>query len=380
MAVQNTIGTHLEIPAGIREQIVVVRMAMNRRKAVVILVPGFPATETETHWVPPVQSFVKAITRRNPELAVHVVSFQYPFRRSRYVWHGATIHGLRGRNRRFPYRFRTWIQAAIEIRRLIRTHDVIVIHSFWLAECAYVGSWVARLSGIKHIGYIQGQDALLGNPYLKHLPLNKMTIVALSEKAADAFRGSTGRAVDQIIPIGLDADARGSLVEPAKRSIDILGVGWLSPIKRFPQFLDLIYRLKTDFPALNCMIVGDGPGRAGLEHQIRQNALEANVRLAGQLPREEVLSRMRNAKILLHTSYYEGQGYVFLEALASGMRVVSFDVGYAPKSANVYRCQSYGEMLGALRTLLAAPLQAQEIEVPNIDETANAFEKLYGLN
>jgi glycosyltransferase involved in cell wall biosynthesis len=355
-------------------------MVTNRRKAIVIVVPGFPATETETHWVPPVQSFVRAITRRNPELAVHVVSFQYPFRRSRYVWHGSTIHGLRGRNRRFPFRFRTWIQAAIEIRRVIGTHDVIVIHSFWLAECAYVGSWLARLSGIKHIGYIQGQDALPGNPYLKHLPLNKMTIVAPSEKAADAFRTSTGREVDQIIPIGLDADAHGSLVEPTKRAIDILGVGWLSPIKCFSQFIDIIYRLKTDFPALNCMIIGDGPERAALEHQIRQNALEANVQLAGQLPREQVLSRMRNAKILLHTSSYEGQGYVFLEALASGMRVVSFDVGYAGKSANVYRCKSYVEMLGALRTLLASPLQALEVDVPNIDETAGAFEKLYGLN
>jgi hypothetical protein len=62
------------------------------------------------------------------------------------------------------------------------------------------------------------------------------------------------------------------------------------------------------------------------------------------------------------------------------MRVVSFDVGYAGKSANVYRCKSYGEMLGALRTLLASPLEAQEVDVPTIDETAGAFEKLYGLN
>ena len=350
------------------------------KKAIVILVPGFPATETETHWVPPVQSFVRAITRRNPDIAIHVISFQYPFRRSRYVWHGAAIHGLRGRNKRFPFRFQTWLQAAFEIRRVMASHDVIVIHSFWLAECAYVGSWLARISRTKHIGYIQGQDALPSNPYLKHLPLNKMTIIAPSEKAADAFCGSTGRGVDQIIPIGLDADACGSLIEPAERSIDILGVGWLSPIKRFSQFLDVIYRLRTDFPALNCMIIGDGPERDALEHQIRQNALEANVQIAGQLPREEVLSRMRNAKILLHTSSYEGQGYVFLEALASGMRVVSFDVGYAGKSANVYRCKSYGEMLDALRTLLASPLEAQEVDVPNIDETANAFEKIYGLN
>src|SRR5262249_54428366 len=79
MAVQNTIGTDLKVPTGIREQIVFIRRVeqseqrSNRRKAIVILVPGFPATETETHWVPPVHNFVRAITRRNPDVAVHVV-------------------------------------------------------------------------------------------------------------------------------------------------------------------------------------------------------------------------------------------------------------------------------------------------------------------
>jgi len=352
---------------------------MNRRKAIVILVPGFPATETETHWVPPVQNFVRAITRRNLEIAVHVVSFQYPFRRSRYVWHGATVHGLRGRNKRFPFRFRTWIQAAIEIRRVMASHDVTVIHSFWLAECAYVGSWLARISRTKHIGYIQGQDALSSNPYLNHLPLNRMTIVAPSKKAADIFRASTNRSVDHITPVGLDPEARRFPLEPTNRTIDILGGGWLSPVKNFTLFVDIISKLKAEHPKLNCMIIGDGPERTLLERKIKAEALMANVQLAGQLSRDEVLNRMRNAKVLLHTSSYEGQGYVFLEALASGMQVVSFDVGYAAESSDVYRCSSSDEMLSTLRTLLESEIQAQESHVPEIDETACAFETLYGL-
>ena len=351
----------------------------DRRKAVIILVPGFPATEKETHWVPPVQSFVKAITRRNPNIAVHVVSFQYPFRRSRYIWHGAMIHGLRGKNKRFPFRFRTWIRAAIEARRVMASHDVIVIHSFWLAECAYVGSWLARIGRTKHIGYIQGQDALPGNPYLKHLPLNRMTIVAPSKKAAEVFQASTNRSVDQVISIGLDPEARGSSVEPARRSIDILGVGWLSPVKNFKLFIEIIARLKADHPSLTCTIIGDGPERTSLERQIKKDGLTGNAQLAGQLPREEVLNQMRDAKILLHTSSYEGQGYVFLEALACGMRVVSFDVGYAGQSPAVYRCKSSDEMVDVLKRLLTSPMEAQEIHVEGIDDTACAFERLYGL-
>jgi glycosyltransferase involved in cell wall biosynthesis len=352
---------------------------MTRSKAIVILVPGFPATESETHWVPPVQNFVRAITRRNPDIAVHVVSFQYPFRRSGYIWHGATVHGLRGRNKRFPFRFRTWIQAALEVRRVMASHEVLVIHSFWLAECAYVGSWLARVSGLKHIGYIQGQDALPSNPYLKHLPLHRMTIVAPSKKAADTYRASTNRTVDQIIPVGLDPESRRSSIEPTNRSIDILGVGWLSPVKNFTLFVDIISKLKPEHPKLNCMIIGDGPERTMLEKNIKAEALTDNVQLAGQLSRDEVLNRMRDAKILLHTSSYEGQGYVFLEALASGMRVVSFDVGYAGESSDVYRCTSSDDMLPLLRKLLDSPIEAQQSHIPGIDETACAFEALYGL-
>ena len=84
---------------------------------------------------------------------------------------------------------------------------------------------------------------------------------------------------------------------------------------------------------------------------------------------------MRNARILLHPSCYEGQGYVFLEALASGMRVVCRDVGHTGSGPGAFRCKSGEEMLQTLRALLAAPPEDHEVAVEGIDETAAAFEK-----
>src|SRR6267142_134056 len=104
-----------------------------RRKVIVLLVPGFPASEAETDCLPAVQNFVKAVASRNPDVAVHVVSFQYPFEQSGYDWNGVTVHALAGRNKRFPIRFRTWLQAAWRVRRLVNAHHVIALHSFWLA-------------------------------------------------------------------------------------------------------------------------------------------------------------------------------------------------------------------------------------------------------
>ena len=64
---------------------------------------------------------------------------------------------------------------------------------------------------------------------------------------------------------------------------------------------------------------------------------------------------MRKSRILLHTSEYEGQGYVLIEALAAGMSVVCRDVGYTGESPNAYRCKSLQEMVAVLKRLLASP-------------------------
>ena len=350
-----------------------------RQKTVILLVPGFPATEADKNWVPAVQNFVRVIAQRNPDIAVHVISFQYPFVHGDYVWNGAIVHALAGRNRRLPFRFRCWIEAAWRGWRLIAQQDVLALHSMWLAECTYVASWLARLSRAKHIASICGQDALAANPYLKHLRFEKMIVAAASANAAHAFSESTGRPVDHIIPTGLDREARSSPPRLAHRSIDILGVGSLIPVKNFSLFIEIIAKLKRKFPALRCMILGDGTERPALERQIQGNYLSEVVQFAGQVPREQVLSTMRTAKILLHTATYEGQGYVFLEALAAGMRVVSFDVGYTGNGHGVDLCRSEEEILGVLETLLAQPFDPEEVQVNCIEETARAFEELYGI-
>jgi glycosyltransferase involved in cell wall biosynthesis len=351
-----------------------------RRESIVFIVPGFPTNEEETDCLPAVQDLVKAIAHRNAELEVHVISFQYPFRKGVYTWHGCTVHALAGRNKRFPVRFLTWLQAASEIRRLIRSRRVVALHSLWLAECTYVTSWIARLTGTRHIATICGQDALANNPYLKHLSFERITVTANSERAAHAFYESTGRHVDQVVPTGLDQETLAAARrEKSERHIDILGVGSLSPVKDFRSFIEIIGQLAKSYPTLRCLILGEGQERALLDREIKDGSLQHVVQLAGHVRREEVLNTMRRAKILLHTSHYEGQGYVFLEALASGMRVVCREVGYTGTGPGVYHCKSNEEMVDVLKALLAAQLERTEVDVMNIDDTARAFEKIYGI-
>ena len=259
------------------------------------------------------------------------------------------------------------------------SYEVIALHSLWLAECTYVASWLARRSRIRHIATIHGQDALATNPYLKRLSFERMTLTAVSANAAIEFSRNTGRRVDYIVPTGLDPGSFPKRNEAVTRSIDILGVGSLTPLKDFKLFIEIVKRVRTTQPGLRCMILGEGAERSELERQIKRDGLDGVMQLPGHLPLENVLRTMGQAKILLHTSGYEGQGYVFLEALASGMRVVSFDVGYAGTSPEVYRCKSAEEMVSTLQTLLASASEVEETQIETIDDTSLAFERIYGL-
>src|SRR5262249_18516981 len=107
----------------------------SRGRSIILLVPAFPASETETHWLPPIQNFAKEIRRRRSDLSMHVISFQYPYKSGTYLWNECTVHALAGKNRRFPLRFKTWFQAMRHVRRIAASENVIALHSFWLAEC-----------------------------------------------------------------------------------------------------------------------------------------------------------------------------------------------------------------------------------------------------
>lgn len=353
-----------------------------RESGTVFLIPGFPADEQDTSCVPAVQNYVAAYAARHPERSVHVVAFQYPFVRGRYRWKGVTVHALAGRNGRGGRRLATWGRAFRCVPGIARRARIEVLHSFWLGECAWVGQGLAGLLRARHVASIGGQDACAENPYLPWLRLRGMTITAGSSFAAGVFQAHTGRTVDAVVPLGLDASfLRGTAggipgMPGMARDVDVLGVGSLIPLKRYDVFVALVARLIPEHPELRAVIVGDGPERAGLEARIADAGLEHHVRLAGHLPRDEVRRLMLRSRVLLHPSRYEGQGYVFLEALASGLFVVCREVGYTAGHPAAFRCASDAALLEGLKAALSAAPPPPG-RVPSVDDTVAAFDAFY---
>ena len=152
-----------------------------------------------------------------------------------------------------------------------------------------------------------------------------------------------GRAV--FLPNGVDptafavqdkADCRRRVGLPTAGPIAVC-VGWLIDRKNqsvLIQALAEIRRRKGGAPLL--VLVGEGPNRAKLARQARDQAVSDRVRFAGQRPYSEIPDWMGAADCLVVSSRYEGWATVYFEAMACGRPVVTSDVSSAKDAVCSY--------------------------------------------
>lgn len=296
---------------------------MNRySKTLVILTPGFAASEADSTCLPMQQALVRTVKENYPELNIVILSFQYPFFKRTYQWYGTTVISFGGKNRRgFSKRLlRPKIYSAL--KEIQRTNNIIGLLSFWYGECAWVGKRFADKNDLRHYCWLLGQDAKKGNKYVKDIRLKAGELIALSDFLQDEFERNYGIRPEHVIPPGVSTIC--SDVPIKEKDIDIIAAGSLIPLKQYEILLEVIAAIKKERPGVSAVLMGDGPERERLQSIISSKELEQNIILTGELPHPEVLQWMQRGRIFLHPSSYEGFGVVCLEALQAGCRVISF--------------------------------------------------------
>ena len=348
---------------------------MENRKHIVLLTPGFPESEADSTCIPALQLLVAHLAKNLPDYQFSVIAFQYPFKTRLYNWQGIPVFACGGKGNGGVQRVITWAKAFWQLHKWHRQTPLIGIHSFWLDECTLLGQWFGKIYRIPQISTIMGQDVKPQNKYLSRIDFTRLPVVAPSVFTANLLAKNTGKKVTEIIPIGLKPLPKSA--SPQKRTIDVLGVGALSPLKNYQLFIDLFARLKKEHPNLRGKIIGDGSEKENLVAQATKLGIADDLVFTGKLPREAVLAEMQQSKILLHPSQYESQGLVLLEALASGMAVVCQNVGFTERSSKMQVCDSKEDMYTALLKLLQSPIDTQPIILQDINQTVSDYQKLY---
>jgi glycosyltransferase involved in cell wall biosynthesis len=340
---------------------------------IVFLTPGFPENEQDSTTIPALQVYLKTLRKTLTDICMTVITFQFPFSKKSYDWNGIQVIPLNGKNNRLK-KLLIWNRALIKLQELNKKKKITVLHSFWISEASFIAQKFAKKYGIRNIVTVMGQDALRRNFYSKYLINSNCKIVSLSQNQHDLILKKL-KLKSQIIPWILDHE---SFPELLNTKINILAVGSLIKLKNYPKFIEIILVLVKEFPNLKVQIIGGGNQEPSLRNTISQKKLDNNIVLTGKLSRKKVYQKMSQSGILLHTSLYESFGYVFAEALYSGMHVVSFNVGIAKSFPSWKVCSNDTEMINHLSYLINEnQIERKRFLLNKKEDTLNPYLKLY---
>jgi len=94
--------------------------------------------------------------------------------------------------------------------------------------------------------------------------------------------------------------------------------------------LDAFDRMAAAIPDGTLEIWGDGSEAAAVERRASESPFHARIHIKGRAPREKVAEIMRSHSVYCMPSYGEPFGMTLLEAMASGVPIVTTDAGGPP--------------------------------------------------
>ena len=332
------------------------------------MTPGFPRDEKDDRCIPSLQLFVKKLSEESG-IKVTIVSVHYPSKSNMYRWHSCDVFSLGINNRK---RLSSYSRQWRTLRKIHKENKIDCIHSFWLGECAFVGRHFAKKNNLKHLCTLMGQDARKGNIFARLLPLKKMTLISLSNYHQTIFQNNYGIST-MVIPWGVSSDVLRSAKE---KTIDVIGIGSLIPLKRYSEFIETIALLKVKLPAINVVLIGDGVQKELLLKKIEKHGLTETIQLEGALPYAMTQSLLSRSKVLLHSSEYESFGMVFAEAQVHQVPIVSREVGMAAASSSWIignSVEAFSE--GCHRLLISS--SPNHTSFPNIESTVEQYCQVY---
>jgi len=143
---------------------------------------------------------------------------------------------------------------------------------------------------------------------------------------AAAFFPKKQRPRERIIPnpvVPIEAGPK------SHKGYNLTAVGRLTAQKRFDFLIRAFAIIEKDFPDWRLVIWGEGELRTALGNLIDNLGLKGRVTLPGVTPRPG--GWVEEADLLALSSEYEGWANVLIEALASGVPVVSVDCEFGPR-------------------------------------------------
>lgn len=166
-----------------------------------------------------------------------------------------------------------------------------------------------QLVKIATVAYEQADAVVAVSPALANAINNKLNIKAL------------------YVPNIVDTDLFSYTKKGASNTFDFVSIGNLNYGKRMDLTIEAFYSAFRDFPEVTLTIFGEGDERYKLECIIKKYSLENRVKLMGMCSRTIIKEKLKNSDCFVLASRSETFGVAYIEALASGVPVISTKCG-----------------------------------------------------
>jgi N-acetyl-alpha-D-glucosaminyl L-malate synthase BshA len=268
---------------------------------------------------------------------------------------------------------------------MVKVHKIDVLHVHYAiphAYAAYMAKKMLHEEGIDVpiVTTLHGTDITLvgSHPFYK-------TAVTFSINKSDAvtsvsqnLKEVTQRLFDtkkeiKVIPNFIDIDKyktkykdcdRDLLALPTERVIT--HVSNFRPVKRIADVIEIFYKIQKELPA-KLMMVGEGPERKEAEQLCETYKIEDKVVFLGNS--SEVDKILCFSDLFLLPSQTESFGLAALEAMASGVPVISSNSGGIPE-VNIEGVSGFLSPVGAIDEMAQ-----NAIKILKDDTTLNTFKK-----
>lgn len=218
-------------------------------------------------------------------------------------------------------------EGAIGYRRILRGFRPDVIHCHLLRACAVHGLSMAPVPSL----YTHHNTPLKVSDLFFRVVTSRIDrFVAISDPGARVLSRVTPTPpvtiVNGIDLSGFAAEGDGRGEGP----FTLLSVGHMRPQKNYLYLVEIADTLRRKRPDLDVRfrIAGDGEMRPSIERAIAEKGLGGTVELLGL--RDDVPRLMQRADAYLLTSTFEGMPLALIEAMSSGLPIVSTNVGACP--------------------------------------------------
>jgi len=227
-----------------------------------------------------------------------------------------------------------WMAKAYRIhKKLLQQNQYDLAHAFFGFPTAAL-TW-RTVSKLPYIISLRGSDVPGANvrfsldykllaPVFRRIWENASALYACSEGLRQRALKFMPEAKIYVVPNGVELDRFCPVNNKQKiEDLKLLTVGRLSVSKRIELLVSVVELIRKQFPNATLKIAGGG----GLENQLRQlikdKGMENCIAMLGIVPAEEMPELYRKSDIFVSASLQEGMSNAMLEAMASGIPIVT---------------------------------------------------------